>query len=336
MNEQALITRVEKLYQKSYLCELQLGFEPEIEVPTKWKMLDCYADAGFTLVSLALATDVTSLERTIQFIAKVREYIQAQEHLILVKTDQDIYRAKAENKLAITFLLQGPNPLAKDLAMVDLYYQLGVRSMILAYNIRNPFGDGCTEPKDAGLSRLGKRLIKKMNAVGMIIDCSHTGYHTSLEAMSLSESPVIFSHSNVYSLCPHPRNLKDEQIKACAETGGVIGINGNGVLLGNQQADVEKYVEHLDYIAQLVGVEHAAIGMDLVYFPEYFEEYMRQQAIFYSDDYLKGTRFQQWPSIKPEQIQSIIQQLLTRGYSEKDIQLILGENYLRVIKQVWK
>jgi membrane dipeptidase len=333
-----IVTELAKeIYNQSCVIDLQLGFEPEIEAPYKWDVVNRFAASGFSMISMAVATDATSLEKTIEFIAGVREKISIDsDKYILAKSVQDIEKAKAENKLAVNFLLQGPNPLSKNLSMLDVYYQLGVRSLILAYNIRNPFADGCIEPYDAGLSRLGKKLIQKMNDIGMLIDCAHTGYNSSLEAIALSQAPVIFSHSNVYALHAHPRNLKDEQIKAVAQSGGVIGINGNAALLGVEQATPEKFVENIDYISQLVGAEFVSLGTDWVYFPELFENYMSRQAIFYSSSYTKGIEAKKLTAIEPEQVIEIVELLLQRGYTRHNIQGILGENYLKVVRQVWK
>jgi membrane dipeptidase len=326
-----------RLFSQAYKIDLQLGFEPEINVAYKWKVLEEYAKNEFNLVALAMSTDNTSLEATIKYIAEVRAIIQSNPNqYYLVESVEDIKKCKKENKLGLSFLLQGANPIDKNLDMLDIYHALGVRSIIIAYNIRNPYADGCIEEKDAGLSRLGRELVLKMNELGLVIDCSHTGYQSSLEAIELSQFPVIFSHSNVYHLHPHPRNLKDEQIKAVAQNGGVIGINGNAGLLGAKQANIEDFFAHIDYIANLVGPEFVALGTDQVYFPEAFEEYMKKQAIFYSQNYQKGLNISDDSYIKPMQIRELVNLLLVKGYSEQAIRGILGENYLNIIQKVWK
>lgn len=337
--EKKISDTAKQLYQAAMVMDNALGFEPEISVPHKWDVIERYAQAGFSHISIAIATDSTTLETTIRYIAEQTAQIKSQsEKYILVKSADDIRRAKNENKLAISYMFQGTNPIAKDLNMVDTYYQLGVRSMILSYNVRNPIGDGCTELTDAGLSRLGTKLIEKMNQVGMLIDCSHTGYRTSLEAMELSSKPVIFSHSNVHAIYPHPRNLKDEQIIACAKTGGFIGINGINLLTGDENASLEKYVTHIEYIANLVGPQHVALGTDFIYFPEIFENFMRTNTINYPVDYIKMNQdLMKTPKcLQPERIIELVDLLLQRGFSEAAIKGILGENYLRVVKQVWQ
>lgn len=328
-----------ELYDSALVIDNALGFEPEISVPHKWDVIARYAKSGFSHISIAVATDASSIETTVRYIAEQANHIRKQsDKYILVTHADDIQRAKQENKLAISFMFQGTNSLSRDLNMVDVYHQLGVRSMILSYNIRNAMGDGCVEKNDAGLSSLGIKLVEKMNETGMLIDCSHTGYRTSLEAMELSKQPVIFSHSNVHKIHPHPRNLKDEQIIACARTGGFIGINGINLLTGDDNASLEQYIRHITYIADLVGTEHIALGTDLIYFKEVFNTFMQSNSINYPVDYIKMNQalMTEIKSIQPEQIISLVELLLQRGFSDIDIKRILGENYLRVAKQVWR
>jgi len=330
----AISETAKQLYAAAFVMDNALGFEPEISVPYKWEVIERFARLGFSHISIAVATDATSLETTMRYINEQSAHINAQaDKYILVKSVEDILRAKNTNKLAISFMFQGTNPLAKDLYMVETYYQLGVRSMILSYNIRNAMGDGCTEPNDAGLSRLGKSLIEKMNQTGMLIDGSHTGYRTSMEAMALSTQPVIFSHSNAYAIHPHPRNLKDDQIIACAKTGGAIGINGINLLTGDENAGLAKYIQHIEYIANLVGPQHIMLGTDLIYFPEIFAGFMQTNAMMYTKEYLNVPEPK---CLQPEQIPTLVDLLLQRGFSEQDVKGILGENYLRIVSQVWR
>jgi membrane dipeptidase len=162
----------------------------------------------------------------------------------------------------VVFNFQGTDPLEGSLELVEAYYALGVRHMGLAYNLRNRVGDGCFEPNDAGLSLFGRKLIAQMNRCGMLIDGSHAGVRTSLHAMELSSAPVIFSHANPAGLCPHPRNLSDEQIRACAATGGVVGILGISNMLGTDgDVSPERIATHVDYCVQLVGIEHVGLAV---------------------------------------------------------------------------
>ena len=131
------------------------------------------------------------------------------------------------------FIFRAPIPIAHDLAMVEVYYKLGIRHMLMCYNVKTPVGDGCQELTDGGLSRLGANLVKEMNRVGMLVDVAHTGYRTSMDVFDASSEPVIISHANARALCDHTRNVRDDQIKACAASGGVVGIIAFGPVLGD-------------------------------------------------------------------------------------------------------
>lgn len=328
-------TSAADIIKQNIVVDNAFGFEPEIEVSSKWDVLDRFAKAGFSYMSLSIATDMTNLSNTLHYLSETSAHIRENsDKYSLVRNYEDILQAKKSNKLALSYMFQGTNPIEKNINLVETFYELGVRSMILSYNARNAVGDGCIEVSDAGLSRLGKQLINKMNSVGMLIDCAHTGYQTSLDAMSLSTKPVVFSHSNVHQLAPHPRNLRDDQIVACANTGGFIGINGNGPLLGDATASISKYVDHIDYIIQLVGDDHVGLGTDLVYFPEIFDQFMKKNSVVYPVNYGVPS-IGQWKSVQPEQLTAIITEMQTRGYEETTISKVIGGNYLRVIGNTW-
>lgn len=316
---------------------MALGFEPELEVSEKWDLLPRYLAAGYSFLGLALAGDSTSLETTIRYITRHKARLEKDSQVILVNTANDIIKAKKQNKLAVSLWFQGTNPICNDLNMVDTYYSLGVRYMLLAYNKRNAVGDGCAESIDTGLSDFGKQLINRMNQVGMLIDCSHTSYKTSMDAMQLSTAPVIFSHSNVSAIHKHPRNLNDEQIKACAKTGGLIGINGASMPLGSGDAGADRLIQHIDYITNLVGPEHVGLGLDLVYFHHVLELFFEKtNPGTYTKKYLENIDPKSWKSFQPENTINLIEGLLKQGYSKDNIKAILGGNFLRVAGQVWK
>src|SRR3990167_4523113 len=146
------------------------------------------------------------------------------------------------------------------LDLVNVYAALGISSLTLAYNIKTNVGNGIIEEKDDGLSVFGEALIHEMNTHAMLVDGSHAGVNTVLAALKITKKPFIISHSGVYGVHAHPRNARDEQIKAVAKTGGIIGINGLGVLLGDPNASIAKYVDHIDYVVNLVGPEYVGIG----------------------------------------------------------------------------
>jgi membrane dipeptidase len=206
-------------------------------------------------------------------------------------------------------------------------------------------GDGCTERTDCGLSEFGLKVISEMNRVGLVIDLSHTGYKTSMEAIEASQKPVIFSHSNVYSVCNSPRNLRDDQIKAVAAKGGVIGINGYPAFVANKsKPSLNDFLEHVDYIARLVGTEHISLGIDYDVCTAGVISDDEAKAIY--DEYVEAGLYD--PKVypptpwyfpagieMPDKLPNLTAALLNRGYSEEDVKNILGKNLIRVFKEVW-
>jgi membrane dipeptidase len=171
-----------------------------------------------------------------------------------------------------------------------------------------------------------------MNRVGMIVDCAHTGYRTTMEAIEASRSPVIISHTNARALCDHPRCVFDDQIRACAAKGGVLGMTGLSGFLGGAGATPARLVDHVDHVANLVGPAHVGLGLDYVYDLETFELFVSRMP----DRYPPGSGYQGMRQIEPEEVPRITEELLRRGYAEGEIRGILGENWLRVCREIWK
>ena len=253
---------------------------------------------------------------------------------MLVKSVDDILQAKQDGKFALAFNLQETNPLEGEVNFVQTYYDLGVRHMLLAYNQKNLVGDGCSERTDAGLSRFGVRVVQEMNRVGMIVDGSHTGYRTTMEAMEVATAPFIFSHSLANAVHEHYRNIRDDQIKACAKSGGVIGFNGVAFFLGDETASSEAVVRHIDHISNLVGPEHVGIGLDYCRDSKSVGVWTLSNTDMWPPN--KGVPFGETAFVQPEQLLEITNILLQRGYAEADVRGILGENFARVARQVWK
>ena len=323
-------SNVEKIINRATVCDLTLPWSRTNE--NREPTLPRFAAAGFNFVSLTVGMDWNSPLETVQHIAAERNRFLNDKNFVLAESVSDIRRAKTESKLAVGFHFQGTNPFGGDVNMVEVFYRLGVRHALLAYNEKNAVGDGCHERTDAGLSRYGIRLIAEMNRVGMIVDCTHTGYRTAMEAMELSTSPVIFSHSNAHAIWPHDRNLRDDQIKACAAKGGVIGINGVGLFLGNNDASPANFIRHIDHIAGLVGPRHIALGLDLVYYMDSMLARWRANPGRYPEGYPEPP----WYFFAPEDLPRLVDGLLQRGYADDDVVGILGENFLRVAETVWR
>jgi membrane dipeptidase len=290
-----------------------------------------YVQSGYNFVGLSLVSDAEGPEALLHILGRVRREIRENGRMTLISTVADVRRAHKEGKLAVSLNLQGSNSLAGDLNLVQVYYDLGVRHILLVYNHKNMVGDGVHERTDCGLSRYGVELVREMNAVGMMIDCTHTGYRTSMEAIEISESPVIFSHSNPKALWEHDRNIRDDQAQACAARGGWIGVNGVGIFMGEDDASTETFFRHIDYWANLVGPEHVGIGTDYVYDPVDMHRYMAMVKSPHGGNYHRMRNF-----VQPEQLVELVERMMTAGYTETDIRGILGENYLAVAERIWR
>ena len=289
-----------------------------------------YRDSGVNFVSLNIGMDMDSFENVIQVLARFRNHIAVySDDYVLALSVKDILAAKESGKLAIAFDLEGSDPLLGNINLISFYYDLGVRQMLLAYNKDNRASGGCMEG-NIGLTDFGKEVIREMNRVGMVVDVSHMGYQATLEAFETSTAPVIFSHSNPKGLREHARNISDEQIKACAQTGGVVGINGIGDFLGGTSSEL--VVENIEYVMNLVGPEHVGIGLDYVVDKQELMDYITGHP-----DVFPPEKFNDYLAlVEPEQIPEFTELLLQKGYSEQIISGILGGNFLRVAEQAWK
>lgn len=293
--------------------------------------------SGFSFVSLTLAVDnAASPAEVYAKLAHTRhELSKSPDKFVMVDDVAGIRAAKQANLLALGFHFQGTEAVGRNLDNVGAYYKLGVRWMLMAYNYQNNVGVGCIEGEknDLGLSEFGKDLIAEMNRVGMIVDCSHSGHRTTMDAMAASSQPCIFSHSNPRALNDHPRNIRDDQIKACAQTGGIIGVNGVGSFMGEPAAvKVDAVIRQIDYIAELVGPEYVALGLD------YMTPLHTQTLVAsYDGDTSKvGLPALPWEFFKPADTPLLLSELLARGYAEDQVRGIMGENFLRVAAAVWR
>lgn len=244
----------------------------------------------------------------------------------------DIRAAKSDGVLAVVLHFQGTAPLAGNVDLVDAYHALGVRVMQLTYNVANLVGDGCTESRNGGLTDFGRKVVRRMVDLHMLVDISHVGARTSLEAIALAEGAVVATHANARTLCDTPRNLADEQIKAVVAAGGVIGLVAFPAFVsGNPNPTVDDLLKHADYLSELVGPEHIGLGFDFA------EETQDDYASFGYDERF----YPNPPWVYPKDIRgwvdtpNVTAGLRARGYSDGQIRGILGENFLRVFGRVW-
>jgi len=307
----------------------------EIELGNSWDALESFHPAGVDVVSITLAGDNHNISQAFALCAWAHQELRARtDRLLLVKDLVDIERARSSGRLGVILHFEGTRCFERNPAVIELFYDLGIRQTLIAFNQQNSAGGGCADPEDSGLTPYGRRLIREMQRVGMLVDLSHTGRRTSLDAIAVATRPVVFSHSNVRALCPSFRNLADDQIRACARTGGVVGVSGSSEYLGDLACSSETVFRHIDYLATCVGIDHVALGLDVVFAPETLSSWARGRP-----DEWPMVKNPQWPGFRyarPEQITPLVELMLQAGYSEPDTRKVLGENWLRVCAATWR
>ncbi len=308
------------------------------------EFVDWYIEGGVTACAPTVGSTAPA-EETLRNLGAWHRLIATRKDLVLVERAAQIPEAMKEKKLGLVFHFQGADPIEIDLDLVEAYRALGVRMVQLAYNIRNRVGDGCEEAGNAGLSRFGKDLVKRLNETRVIVDGSHTGERTTLEAIEASTRPFVFSHANVKAVHDCPRNISDTQIKAAAATGGLIGINGFPAFLGKSPTPtIDDFLRHLDHVVELVGIEHVALGID--YYEgmhpvaddtEAKKMYQQQLAVRRWSAEVYPPPPHRYPAgmATPRELPNLTEKLLAHGYSPAETRKILGANWLRVMGAVW-
>jgi membrane dipeptidase len=295
--------------------------------------LQRYCAAGVDAVTLNIGFGDMGIEEHIRTIASIRHWIKLRpSEYVLINSAKDLELAQRTGRLAVGVDIEGGNAISDQPSLIQLYFDLGVRWMLLAYNNSNRLGGGC-QNNDGGLTSFGKEVVAEMERVGMIVCCSHTGHRTAREVLDVATKPVIFSHSNPSALHAHPRNIPDDLILGCAATGGVVGINGIGSFLGNNDNTSTTFARHIDYVVQLVGPQHVSLGLDYVFDTQELDDYVTKMAHTFPPElgYEKGVRL-----VAPEQLEEIVGILLSWGYTSENIKALLGGNLMRLARTLWE
>ncbi|MFZ1806985.1 MAG: membrane dipeptidase [Cyclobacteriaceae bacterium] len=267
------------------------------------------------------------------------------DRLLLATGAEDFVRAKKENKAAIMLGFQNTTMVGNSIDNVDALYQAGTRWMQLTYNERNLLGDGCTERTNAGLSDFGIEVVERMNELGIIVDLSHCGAQTTNDGIKFSKSGATINHSMCEALHKnHPRAKTDEQIRAMADKGGVMGIICLGYMIGpnlGTDTTLETYVDHIEHAIKVGGIDHVGLASDFAI--EGLEANGATRENWYVP---RLTRFKesykvQWPPWIPEldttdRYRHVARVLDKRGFSSGDIEKILGQNWLRYYRETLK
>lgn len=274
---------------------------------------------------------------TVDNIVKVRKLLDDNDDLVMpVKVVADIERAKSAGKTGIILGFQNAYAFEDQLGYIDIFKQLGVGVVQLCYNTQNLVGTGCYE-KDGGLSGFGREVVAEMNRVGILCDLSHVGSNTSQDVILASESPVCYSHCAPYGLKAHPRNKTDEELKFIADHGGFVGVTMfTPFLAKGTAATIDDYAEAIEYTMNIVGEDAIGIGTDFTQ--------GQDQAFFDMLTHDKGyarelTQFGE--IINPKGIRTLgdfpnlTETLLRRGHSSRVVEKIMGQNWVRLLTEIW-
>lgn len=334
---------MEEIFAKSIVIDDISGFEPKPSEPDAG--FGAVKEAGITVVGPTLGDVVpeVAFHSTVEEISKQMDDIRRYpDRMMLIWSYSDFERAKRENKLGVLINVQNSACIERDLKNLDLFYGLGLRQIQLTFNWRNWVGDGCTERTQAGLSYYGVDMVRRMNVLGMIVDVGHTGYQSTLDAVEVSKVPIVYSHTNCKALCDHPRNKTNDQIKALARKGGVMGLSFfNWFVSDKPRSTLQDVLDHFDHVAKLVGPDYVGIGSDFSV-PGWAGK--EPDAEWEAHKKLYGER--EWKTLKgrfppyidelnnAHKYHTLADGLRKRGWSYNDIAKALGLNFLRVYKQI--
>ena len=268
--------------------------------------------------------------------------IAHQDMLVLATRTEDIRRAKANGQVALVISLEAATMIENELDRIDILYGLGVRSLGIIYSEANMLGTGLREGRDGGLTQFGRQAVRRMNQLGIAIDISHSSDQTSLDTIEASQDPIFITHVGARTLWNTNRMKPDNVIKACAAKGGVVGIEAaphTTLTEKNKTHTIEGFMEHFEYIANLVGIDHVAFGPDTL-----FGDHVGLHHAFAAALSIKAAHgkrnFEEVEYVASienpaEAFPNIVRWLVKHGYSDTDIAKVMGGNVMRVLDQVW-
>lgn len=298
---------------------------------------------NITAINATVATWENFLQTMAHLSAWMRRF-RERDDILQVKETADIYAVKEQGKTGIILSFQNASPIENELDRLGLFLALGVRVIQLTYHETNLLGSGCWERTDGGLSNFGLDAVREMNRLGIVIDLSHVGPKTTMDAIEMSEQPVAITHANARSFCNHPRNKEEDALKLLAEKGGVVGATSYAHFLPKGfDSTVEDFVDAIDDMVERVGIDHVAIGTDSTHDqPLEFWHYIgSQQGTKFPSTFADGSvpytelSFQPKGIDSPAEFPNLAEALVNRGYSAEDITRLLGGNWMNLFERVW-
>ncbi len=300
-------------------------------------------EAGITCVHVTCA----SWEGTLPALENVGAWypiFKEHEDLILhVERPSDVLRAKAEGKTGVILGFQNGSPLENNLSLVEAFHRLGVRIIQLTYNNQNAIGGGCYEANDPGLSRFGREVVREMNRAGILIDLSHSGEQTCLNAIAASLKPVAITHANPASFHPAHRNKSDRVLQALAESGGVLGFVLYPHLIGGPGVPLETFCDMVSSTADRIGIDHVGFGSDLTLgWPEEHVRWLRMGRWTHTETLGPATPdhpgWPDWPEWfqSPGGFRNLFDGLRRKGFSDQELSKVMGGNWLRLFEETFE
>lgn len=335
-----------ELYKKSLILDCNSS-PPGLtgKLPMAQADLDLARASGVSVVKISLGGINSDFAATVEEIAFLQQMIEVHPaYFLQVRIPADMERAKREGKLGLIFSFESADMFGGEVQRIELFRNLGVRVMQLSYNRKSPFAAGVMEPTGGGLTELGKRAATQMNTSGVAIDLSHANGQTTVEAIGASTKPVIMTHAGCAAIHPHPRNKSDEQLRALAGKGGVVGIYDLPYLAASpKQPTVDDYMAHMEHALKVAGEEHVGIGSDVGIEPfdtspqgiaEFNKvEKQRQQSGLAAPEEDRPTYVVGLNTAR--RIEVIADQLRKRGYPGRVAEKVLGANFVRVFSEIW-
>jgi len=266
----------------------------------------------------------TALENIDMFL---EEAPRSEGMISMIRTKSDLPDKPRPGNISFILHFEGGMPLQGSIHQLRNFYRMGLRSMQLTWNFRNELGDGVWENRTrGGLTNFGVEVIKEMNRLGMVVDLAHMNREGFFQALEAAQAPLIVSHANACAMLDNPRNLGDDQMKAIAEQGGLVGIFALPDRVAKKDANLEDLLKHLDYMVELMGIEHVALGLDFVKYdgPRTLKD---RHHPLHERTYVKDFE-------EIEDMPKLLDGLARHGYKEQEIALILGGNSLRVLKSI--
>jgi len=336
--------KVVELVQRSLvidmLAPLKIDFNPDaFSLPLSDADAQMFRNCGITAFHNSVGVGgATAYADALQFIAAWSGFAGRNSDVFsLVGRVEDIERAKKLGKVAVIMGLQNADEFREPKDVKD-FYDLGLRCAQLTYNTQNLIGSGSTERVDGGVTDFGEQIIKAMNEAGMLIDVSHSGPRTTLDAIEISPKPIAITHSNCRALNDHPRLKTDEAIRKLAAKGGVMGITGVRMFVKDSEpTTIEHIVGHIDHVVKLVGIEHVGIGSDsdLMGYDHMPKDQYEKLKAGYKSTYAFRDKIDTDGFDHPQKVYDLTAALLKRNYSEANIQAVLGGNFRRLLGNTW-